>query len=403
MDARPPFESADRLTHARPGKGGGLPRARSGTAARAIGWAVAAAGVAGAVGLDLRLGLFQGVDGWEKPCCALLALAALGLLASPAGRGPRRAAVIGGAAAAASLAATAMLHARDAEPLGFAEPAALLAVVALVARRGSPVPAAVAAGGAAVALVLRPLAGSPGELDVILALLLALGAAGAAAAGTAARLVALDRRRRASEVRLAQRAEFARDLHDFVAHHVTGIVVRAQGARAVAERRPELAGPALAEIERAGAEALTAMRRMVGVLREAGEGRTAEGVGDVRALVAGFRLPSGAGAVLGEGAGCDALPVEVAATAHRVVLEALTNVRRHAPDASEVAVLLDRSPGEARVEVRDDGGRRARPGRGFGLAGLAERVAMVGGTLRAGPREGGGWSVEARLPVREDP
>ncbi|GAA3038620.1 hypothetical protein GCM10020000_16020 [Streptomyces olivoverticillatus] len=89
----------------------------------------------------------------------------------------------------------------------------------------------------------------------------------------------------------------------------------------------------------------------------------------------------------------------------RVVVEALTNVRRHAPDASEVRVKVARTADALTVEVVDDGTeRRALSGRaerrgGLGLPGLAERVESLGGTLRAGARDGGGWRLTAELPV----
>lgn len=360
----------------------------------------ACAAVAGGVLLDARIGMFQGAAGRVLPLCALAVMVLLATAWRVRGR-PRALAVLAGAAAAVSLAGTAhvVLGPSGREPVGFAEPAALLAVLALVAWRGSGPGTAAAVPALIGAIVVRPLSAGPGEAEAVVALFLALATLAAVAGGLTARLVALDRRRRETTVRLEQRAEFARDLHDFVAHHVTGIVVQAQGARVVAAGRPELVEPALADIERAGAQALTAMRRMVGTLREP-DGGPPPGTQALRDLVARFRLPNGAAAVLHEHGDCDDLPVEVAGTLYRVVLEALTNVRRHAPDCSGVEVELARSDGAAAVRVHDDGRRRPRASAGFGLKGLAERVAMVGGTLTARPAATG-WVVQARVPLRE--
>ncbi|TMR37122.1 sensor histidine kinase, partial [Actinomadura geliboluensis] len=98
-----------------------------------------------------------------------------------------------------------------------------------------------------------------------------------------------------------------------------------------------------------------------------------------------------------------ALPPEVAASAHRVVQEALTNIRKHAADAATVRVTLGRAGADVEVAVRDDGRGRGRrlPSGGFGLTGLAERVGAAGGRLRAGPRPEGGWEVVAVLPAGE--
>ncbi|PJE96810.1 histidine kinase [Streptomyces carminius] len=376
--------------------------------------------------LDHGYGMFHGAPaGALKLGCALLAAAAL--LLSPR-LGPRGLPASAGVAAAASLGTTAVVRAGQTgaappDPYGLTEPVALLVLLALVAWRAAPVWAAVTAPVLIAAVVLRPLAAGVKETGVVVALFFALTAAAVLGAGLTVRLVAADRRRREAAVRLEQRAEFARDLHDFVAHHVTGIVVQAQGARAVADRKPQLVPPALERIERAGTEALTSMRAMVGMLRETDPGPVPAGaalaplagIDEVRSLVAGF-APVGDGDGDGDGSGGGRarlrtegefgdLPVEVTTTVHRVVMEALTNVRRHARDCTGVDVRLVRSKGRVTVEVSDDGRSRSALGRslggGFGLRGLTERVGMIGGTVRAGPAASGGWTVRATLPVKE--
>ncbi|MFC4501365.1 MULTISPECIES: sensor histidine kinase [Streptomyces] len=305
-------------------------------------------------------------------------------------------------------------------PIGFTEPAALSGLLVLVTWRGAPVWSAVAAPLAVAAIVTRPLAAEIDLGGMVLAFFLTLAATAAVAIGLTVRLVVADRARRDSAVRLEQRAEFARDLHDFVAHHVTGIVIQAQGARSVAARRPDLVPPALERIEHAGAEALKSMRAMVGMLRDSGPQETGKspdadlaplaGMAEVRSLVEEFAPVGGGRATLRtEGEFAD-LPMEVVTTVHRVVMEALTNIRKHARDFTEVEVSLVRTGPRVTVTVGDDGRPRAGHqalhalqslGGGFGLKGLAERVGLIGGRVEAGPASGGGWRVEAALPVGE--
>ncbi|KUN75949.1 sensor histidine kinase [Streptomyces griseoruber] len=344
--------------------------------------------------------------------------------------GARRLPLVTGAAAALSLATSAAVqivagleHGLDSytpveSVVAFAEPAALLGLLTLTAWRGTPGRAALAAPLCLAAIVLRPLAAEVDLGSVVLAFFFMLAATAALATGLTARLVVADRRRRETAVRLEQRAEFARDLHDFVAHHVTGIVIQAQGARSVAVRRPDLVPPALERIEHAGAEALKSMRAMVGMLREADpqepRGRDVAlaplaGMAEVRALVEEFAPVGGGRAVLRTEGDFEELPVEVVTTLHRVVMEALTNIRKHARDVTEVEVRLVRSGPRVTVTVNDDGRPRGGHqavqalGGGFGLKGLAERVGMVGGRVEAGPAPGGGWRIEATLPVGEGP
>jgi signal transduction histidine kinase len=219
-----------------------------------------------------------------------------------------------------------------------------------------------------------------------------------------------DRRARAlASAREGERLELARDLHDFVAHHVTGIVVQAQAARFVARSgSPQSADQLdslLGDIEKAGAEALTSMRRLVGLLREP-EGASVRPVGDLaqlQELVGRFTDPP---AILKIDPDLPELPPEIATTVHRIVQEALTNARKHAADATAIRVGVVLLPDKTvEVTVRDNGrggGYRLPSGR-FGLVGLDERVRAVGGTLRTGPRVEGGWEVLALLPLEPKP
>ncbi|MFD9572126.1 sensor histidine kinase [Streptomyces sp. NPDC059982] len=224
------------------------------------------------------------------------------------------------------------------------------------------------------------------------------------------RLQSVQRVRELRAVRTAERLELARELHDLVAHHVTGIVVEARAARFTkvsAERAAETFG----RIETAGDEALGSMRRLVAILREGDDDRPhpapaapVAGLADLRRLTERFST-TGPPVVLSIEDGLDArLPGHVAATAHRIVLEALTNVSKHAATATAVRVGLRTLPTGLEVRVADDGGRPARlsekaRGGGYGLAGMAERAEALGGTLTAGPAPEGGWLVTALLPL----
>jgi signal transduction histidine kinase len=200
----------------------------------------------------------------------------------------------------------------------------------------------------------------------------------------------------------AERARIARELHDVVAHHVSVMVVQADGAGYTLRTDPDRAEAAIQAIAGTGRQALTEMRRLLGVLRSADEQATlapVPGLGELRELLdqaraAGLQVSyslSGTPRELSEGA-------ELAA--YRVVQESLTNTRKHAGLAATAAVALRYEPHGLTVEVTDDGlgvigGENTD---GHGLAGMRERIAMYGGTVSAGPLAGGGFRVTARLP-----
>ncbi|MGW0827732.1 sensor histidine kinase [Streptomyces sp. NPDC002845] len=289
---------------------------------------------------------------------------------------------------------------------------AILLCLLFIAVRHCPRPWAVACGvldgGALLALPARIAAESvPGQRMAFTAVGVILIGLTAGLAGYAR---SLDYRRTVAvgETRRAERLAIAADLHDFVAHHVTGILVQTQMTRMMAATRPGEVDPVLAGIERAATEALASMRRTVGVLRDTGE-ETADRrtVGDLAAiaeLTDSFASPVQKVTLHRDPAVTDDLPHEVQAAVFRVVQEALTNVRRHAADATEITVRLRLDSGRLEVSVADDGrgGTRlpaAAQGGGFGLVGLKERVTALGGDLHAGPRPGHGWEIRAVVPV----
>lgn len=205
-----------------------------------------------------------------------------------------------------------------------------------------------------------------------------------------------------TEAQTSERMALARELHDVVAHHVTGIVVQAQAAKMLNGRNPALAMEALDRIEEAGTEALVAMRRLVRSMRDnhgPTEQATTDLDADLRRLAdtAGHGVPTEFELRL-----TPDIPQEVARSALRLVQESLTNVGKHAEGVSEVTVLVEVSGGELHVRVSDDGrkgdGRPVGGSGGYGLVGMRERVELLHGRLTAGPADGG-WTVEAWLPL----
>jgi signal transduction histidine kinase len=211
-----------------------------------------------------------------------------------------------------------------------------------------------------------------------------------------------------SDAQTAERMALARELHDVVAHHVTGIVVQAQAARLMAEKNPQVAVEAMARIENAGVEALAAMRRLVRSMRgdapagssEFSEQATTDLGADLRKLVesANHGVPTSMHLDLPPD-----LPQEVGRSALRLVQESLTNVGKHASDATEAFVVAEVVGDELHLRVTDNGRatvrRPAGGSGGYGLIGMRERVALLKGRLSAGRGPDGGWRVEAWLPL----
>ncbi|MFJ8198740.1 sensor histidine kinase [Streptomyces sp. NPDC096152] len=210
----------------------------------------------------------------------------------------------------------------------------------------------------------------------------------------------------------AERARIARELHDVVAHNVSVMVVQADGAAYVLDAAPDQAKKALETISSTGRQALAEMRRLLGVLRtgehqEVGEYVPQPDVGQIEDLVQQCR---------GSGLPVDfrvegtprPLPSGVELTAYRIVQEALTNTRKHGgPDAGAsvrlvyfddgLGLLVEDDGKGAPHELYEEGGA---DGQGHGLIGMRERVGMVGGTLDAGPRPGGGFRISVLLPLK---
>jgi signal transduction histidine kinase len=196
-----------------------------------------------------------------------------------------------------------------------------------------------------------------------------------------------------------ERLRIARDVHDITGHHLSAISLRAAGA---ARTTPDpMARAALDQIHELTGEALGQTKRVLGVLRSSAPAALAPPprLADVRALMEPARASGVAVEVAVRG---DARPLTdtVEVSAYRVIQESVTNVVRHA-DATTVHVGIDYGPDRLTVTVDDDGrGRPDQPVRpGGGIEGMRERMTILGGGLAAGPREQGGWSVRATLPL----
>jgi signal transduction histidine kinase len=216
--------------------------------------------------------------------------------------------------------------------------------------------------------------------------------------GVIVRLAQRERDVAARQAVADERARIARELHDVVAHSVSVMVVQAQaGPRLIAD--PEGARGAFRAIEQSGREALVELRRLLGVLRATGPAADAPqpGLGSLQSLVdqvreAGLRVD-----LRVEGDPVQ-LPAGVDLSAYRIVQEALTNTIKHA-GAAEAEVLVRYGAGALDLEIVDNGSGPAANGhQGHGLIGIRERVALFGGEMQAGARDGHGYAVRARLP-----
>jgi signal transduction histidine kinase len=208
----------------------------------------------------------------------------------------------------------------------------------------------------------------------------------------------------AARAAAAERARIARELHDVVAHHVSLMAVQAEAAASLLPAEPERARQSVDIIGATARQALTELRRLLGVLHGPAErpatapAASLADLGTVLAKVREAGLPveyvvTGTPAALAPG---------VELTAFRIVQEALTNTLRHA-DAVQARVTVTYEPGYVTLSVADSGPRRTVPqprsGSGFGLAGIAERVASCGGSLTVGPSSAAGFALTARLPI----
>ncbi len=196
-----------------------------------------------------------------------------------------------------------------------------------------------------------------------------------------------------------ERSRIARELHDVIAHSVSVMTVQAGAVRRLLKPDQEREREALLTVEETGRQALTEMRRLLGVLRQSDEKAALApqpGLATLEQLVAQVREAGLPVELRVEGEEI-ALPPGIDLSAYRIVQEALTNALKHAGPA-RAWVVVRYGADEVEVEVANDGVSNGGSG-GYGLIGMRERAALYGGDLTAGPRDGGGFTISARLPV----
>jgi signal transduction histidine kinase len=245
--------------------------------------------------------------------------------------------------------------------------------------------------------VVGTVADSPGVVDAVFGAVFLLFPA---ALGASVRYRVSSRLREIDQVKLRERQQLARELHDTIAHHVSAIAIQAQAGRTVAAGRPEAAVRALEVIEEAASRTLAEMRAMVGVLRDGDEPDRApqRGVVDIERLARdAAHGPRVDVELTGE---FDALRPAVGAAMYRLAQEAITNAQQHARHATRIDVQVAGEDDCVRLTVHDDGDAGSADGSrsGYGLVGMAERAALLGGTFEAGPGPDKGWTVNAVVP-----
>ena len=320
---------------------------------------------------------------------------------------------------ATTLAASVAIVALDDDPSGVSVGIALYTTAALCERRVSlaalVATTAIAATGSAIT------ADTPGRetsatFGAIIAAMLSVGIWGLGAYAQTQRRYRRELEERAASAerereqlaRIAvheERASIARELHDIVAHSVSVMLVGVRGARDVLRITPDAADDTLARVERSGEQSLAELRRILALLREpaqTAESHPQPSLAELDELVASYRtagLPARL-EVIGEPM---PLPSGVELSIYRIVQEALTNALKHS-DPTNVTVTLAFRDSRLELEVVDDGTTATTDAAttGQGLIGMRERLALLGGELETGPREGGGFRVAARLPVGGD-
>jgi signal transduction histidine kinase len=215
----------------------------------------------------------------------------------------------------------------------------------------------------------------------------------------------LRRAQAAAQTVMAERLQIARELHDMVAHSIGIIAIQAGAGHRVFDASPDQARDALAAIEATSRETLSGLRRMMTGLRRAepgpGPGQApmgpAPGLADIEQLAA-MTLETGVQVDVDWRGSQEPLPADIDLSAFRIIQEAVTNVVRHA-GTSQCRVLIDQQDGQLSIEVTDSGRGSPVAGTGYGISGMRERAALLGGDFSAGPRPGGGFRVTARLPL----
>ena len=215
----------------------------------------------------------------------------------------------------------------------------------------------------------------------------------------------LVRAQTAAQTVMAERLRIARELHDIVAHSIGIIAIQAGAGRRIFDASPAEARDALAAIEATSRETLSGLRRMVTGLRraepESGPGQASldpvPGLAGIERLTA-MALDAGVRVDLDWPGGREPLPTDIDLSAFRIIQEAVTNVVRHA-GTDRCRIRIDQQDQQLSIEITDSGRGGIAAGTGYGIIGMRDRAALLGGDFSAGPRPGGGFRVAARLPV----
>jgi signal transduction histidine kinase len=225
----------------------------------------------------------------------------------------------------------------------------------------------------------------------------------------------LRRAQEAAQAGMAERLRIARELHDIVAHSIGIIAIQAGAGRRVFDTSPSEARDALAAIEATSRDTLAGLRRMVTGLRRAepeprpGQAPRdpasldrasldlASGLAGIERLVT-MTLDAGVRVEVDWRGSREPLPADIDLSAFRIIQEAVTNVVRHA-GSRQCRVSIDQRDEELSIEITDSGRGGIVTGAGYGIMGMRERAALLGGDFSAGPHPGGGFRVSARLPV----
>jgi len=213
----------------------------------------------------------------------------------------------------------------------------------------------------------------------------------------------LVRAQAAAQATMAERLRIARELHDMVAHTTGIIAIQAGSGRRVFDARPDEARDALAAIEAISRDTLSGLRRMMTGLRRA-DPEPGQASLDATAGLAGIDRLAATARDAGVRVEVDwrgsrePLPADIDLSAFRIIQEAVTNVVRHA-QTGQCQVSIDQQDGQLSIEITDSGRGGSMAGTGYGITGMRERTALLGGDFSAGPRPDGGFRVAARLPV----
>jgi len=283
----------------------------------------------------------------------------------------------------------------SAGPIGLYTMAFVLILAYALARWGAGRELAIGLGTMLLAAVLGAVADFTGVVDTVVGTLVLLFPV---SLGISVRYWSSTRLRELDQVKLRERAQLARELHDTVGHHVSAIAIRAQAGQLLASTQPTAAMDALEVIEREASRALAEMRSVVGGLRD-GESAPLTpqpGVADLERLAAG----DGPRVHIDRSGDLDDLAPSVDAAIYRIAQESVTNAVRHAARATRIDVCVAGDVDLVRVTITDDGEAsvNGRSAGGYGLVGMAERATLLGGTLDAGPDADRGWRVDAVLP-----